>query len=152
MSPKETAADKPPLTKEAWLLEFRTEVERRRGLYNSKLVAVGPCTSGQASRRRPGEGRAGLGQTRRRQAMKAVEFWLSYINSERKPGKKFKTTWRMTEQQALERHPEAVRVPAHWRFGTSPKPRRRSWPSGLRGIRPFARARSAAAGGVGVQR
>lgn len=43
--------------------------------------------------------------------MKEVAFWFWYINSEAKPGKKRKTTWRMTEETALERHPEAVRVP-----------------------------------------
>ena len=35
------SAEKPePLTKEEWILRFRTEGERLRDLYNSKLVAA----------------------------------------------------------------------------------------------------------------
>lgn len=43
--------------------------------------------------------------------MKRVEYWCWRINSETAPFKPYNSRHHMTEETALARHPEAVRVP-----------------------------------------
>ena len=43
--------------------------------------------------------------------MKPTEFWFWNVKSETAPFKVSPTRWRMTEAQALQRYPEATRVP-----------------------------------------
>lgn len=43
--------------------------------------------------------------------MRRVEYWCWRVNAETAPFRPYNTRHRMTEEVALARHPEAVRVP-----------------------------------------